>query len=744
MKFLFTIIVTLAIGLSAFAGANPVQQSAWTTNTAGNLPSISGTGGNTLTASSASSGQLNINMGSGTLNGSTVSVGNLSGNGSGITGINAANVSGTFNGNGGGLTNLVAANVIGAVFDPTNAAVNAVKNMATNGVYYPTVTIGGNQLNAEPVPLISIGSFYINGNGPLQTLWTNALNIWVTNGILGPNRWANFIVCGGSSTPFWLTLTNRDANGNLVVNATNFPNGILWFNNWCRSNYIHPIAFLNIQPTLNWSNSYTYGYEFQDATNCIGALGFDGVDAEQTGAPLNGTNGEWVQPNFYSLQWEQTTNYQWYKKEATYFDAGFKYLTSMWSTNVNGIGDWTNSYASHCIHPAQPYLRLGSIIPYDFMGHAQNEWYVPCYGSQAIVNGSYSGLTNSINSQTILLSQEDSATNVFYLIHHGSYPTMGTLAINSADIMFLTNALEQRAMLGFNYDFAPLNSGAVQIFNLLTNPVINAVWQSQLLTHGTLVQNVPTGDAAGSVMQVWSRALENGKYAIWLWNLSTNTTVTTNLSISLLTGLNGDYTLNGADGSTATTSGGLLSVTVPAFNMRMWVLDETLRTILPGQLSFVPLTTNGVYTTILTNSIYYVTNYNNALPTALAVSNLPPGIYYFTVQASATTADTNGVQLTLTSNSGDRGSAWCERIPNHAGGFSGPQTAKLIWSNGGTTMMDGYNGQVQAQSVEAHGYISTTATNNYTVYYKCLTAGDTNQPQIEYNSYIQFIKVSYP
>ena len=39
------------------------------------------------------------------------------------------------------------------------------------------------------------------------------------------------------------------------------------------------------------------------------ALGFDGIDAEQTGVPANGTNGEWVQPNFYSLQWEQTTNY---------------------------------------------------------------------------------------------------------------------------------------------------------------------------------------------------------------------------------------------------------------------------------------------------------------------------------------------------------------------------------------------------------------------------------------------------
>ena len=113
MKFLFTIIVTVAIGLSAFAGANPVQQSPWTTNTANNLPTVAAVNTNgqptTVFGSGASQTQLNFwdSYGDGYLFvtaysnqfnfSAAVSSPGFTGNGNGLTNLNAANLIGTLN-----------------------------------------------------------------------------------------------------------------------------------------------------------------------------------------------------------------------------------------------------------------------------------------------------------------------------------------------------------------------------------------------------------------------------------------------------------------------------------------------------------------------------------------------------------------------------------------------------------------------------------------------------------------------
>ena len=120
---------------------------------------------------------------------------------------------------------------------------------------------------------------------------------------------------------------------------------------------------------------------------------------------------------------------------------------------------------------------------------------------------------------------------------------------------------------------------------------------------------------------------------------------------------------------------------------------------------------------------------------------LPPGNYFFKIEAAAQTASTGGVQLTLTTSSGDIGNSWCSRMTGL--GFGSPQSS-CIRIFGATVIFDDYPGAVSLGNGEASGYLITTATNNYTVYYKCLTAGDTNQPQLLYGSYLQFIKLSYP
>ena len=65
------------------------------TVTVSNLLALGTITGASLSPSTQSSGQLNINLGSGTLSGSSVNVGNLSGNGAGLTGIPYSSLTGT-------------------------------------------------------------------------------------------------------------------------------------------------------------------------------------------------------------------------------------------------------------------------------------------------------------------------------------------------------------------------------------------------------------------------------------------------------------------------------------------------------------------------------------------------------------------------------------------------------------------------------------------------------------------------
>ena len=172
MKFYFFILAFLVIELSAFAGANPIQQSGWTTNTANNLPTVStvvtnGTTPITSGGSPNSPGAIFLwdtnNIGYDQIQPDLN--GHLTAN---------SGWSGTFTGNGGGLTNLTGIlNPLAAAYLNTNSVVDPQVQQHLNA-YWNWLTYSGMATNlVDAIPFAQ----RFNGTNTLKTLRGNSY-IW--------------------------------------------------------------------------------------------------------------------------------------------------------------------------------------------------------------------------------------------------------------------------------------------------------------------------------------------------------------------------------------------------------------------------------------------------------------------------------------------------------------------------------------------------------------------------------------
>lgn len=489
-------------------------------------------------------------------------------------------ISGVIGTNGNPLTMQFTAGGTSAITTVANAAIGAsgaVTNGQNNVNLYGAIGGDGTTLSnlfslsepfdavaALPVPQLIISTYFYDATSHEYEV-SNLVSQYNSSGVnaaWGGGMWINL--------QGW-TATNRDANGNITWDTNNFPDGMPWLINYCHTNgfkvemYVNHLV--NSSPFPPYLSSATN--KFNDVVTIL-KWGADGLDDEETGSAPSGDISDYVGNHTYN--WVFTNNYNFERWQLLSTLRAIEYCRNLTNTSYNAAGEWTNGYANTLISRNPVELLFGGQYSWLYNRANANRFYMQSIGAQVVIDGGYYNFAVSVAANTMFGSLVDTATN--FLPSPGHYVNGVQCFFNQEGHPdFFTNLLTATCMMTWTPTGNQLASTNGYIATALKNPLIISIYKDPLVNPAVLWTNVPSGEA---VLQVRTKRLVNGKYALWLWNRSTNTTTIAPVNLRSAFGLAADYNFQDVWYNTTTAStNGLLSVSVPPFGMKLYYFDST-------------------------------------------------------------------------------------------------------------------------------------------------------------------------